>query len=362
MTPGSRYNDPVFSRRRRRNRRRRKNRRKRTARILVGALLVSVLVLVVSGFTGAAVWMNSCNLNSLKPVDVGENSFVYAFDGSLLGSIPAEKNRQPVTLEQMSNWVPKATVAIEDRRFWQHGALDYAGIVRALFANIRAGHVVQGGLDHHAAARAQPLHQEAVADVRPQGDRGMSRDQALRGRSRSTGSCRPTSTRSSTATAPTGSRLRRRRTSRSARRNLTLPEAALLAGLPQAAVGVRSLPPPAGGNRSGGTRCWGRCWRTGAITSTQYADALAATASPPQARPALHDDPRAVLLQLRHRAAAEAVRLEHRPLRWAQGLHDDRSAPAAVRARTRSSARFRTRPTPPPRSSRSIRRTARFAR
>jgi penicillin-binding protein 1A len=145
MTPGSRHNDPVFSRRRRRNRQRRKNRRKRTARILVGALLVTALVLVVSGFTGAAVWMNSCNLNSLKPVGVGENSFVYAFDGSLLGSIPAEKNRQPVTLEQMSDWVPKATIAIEDRRYWQHGALDYAGIVRALFANVQAGHVVQGG-------------------------------------------------------------------------------------------------------------------------------------------------------------------------------------------------------------------------
>src|SRR5436190_14489618 len=45
----------------------------------------------------------------------------------------------------MSAWAPKATVAIEDRRFWQHGALDYPGIARALFANVRAGHVVQGG-------------------------------------------------------------------------------------------------------------------------------------------------------------------------------------------------------------------------
>ena len=45
----------------------------------------------------------------------------------------------------MSPWVPKATIAIEDRRFWAHGALDYPGIVRAFFADIRAGHVVQGG-------------------------------------------------------------------------------------------------------------------------------------------------------------------------------------------------------------------------
>jgi penicillin-binding protein 1A len=89
--------------------------------------------------------MSSCKLSDLTPVNVGANSFVYAADGSLLGSIPAEKNRQPVDLKDMSKWVPRATVAIEDRRFWSHGALDYAGIVRALLANVRAGEVVQGG-------------------------------------------------------------------------------------------------------------------------------------------------------------------------------------------------------------------------
>jgi penicillin-binding protein 1A len=36
-------------------------------------------------------------------------------------------------------------VAIEDRRFWTHGALDWPGIVRAVFADVHAGHVVQGG-------------------------------------------------------------------------------------------------------------------------------------------------------------------------------------------------------------------------
>jgi penicillin-binding protein 1A len=134
-----------MSRLRKRHRARRRSRRQHVSRLIVGGILGTLLVLVVSGFTGAAFWMSSCDLNSLKPVEVGQNSFVYAADGSLLGSIPAEKNRQPVTLEQMSPWVPKATVAIEDRRFWQHGALDYPGIVRAVFANVRAGHVVQGG-------------------------------------------------------------------------------------------------------------------------------------------------------------------------------------------------------------------------
>ena len=137
--------DQLLAAIRRKRRERVRRHRKRVAHFVAGTALVILLVLVVSGFTGAAVWMSSCDLNSLRPVDVGQNSFVYAADGSLLGSIPAEKNRQPVDLIDMSKWVPAATVAIEDRRFWSHGALDYAGIARALFANVRAGHVVQGG-------------------------------------------------------------------------------------------------------------------------------------------------------------------------------------------------------------------------
>jgi penicillin-binding protein 1A len=137
--------DQLLAHIRRKRRERVRKHRRRVAHFVAGTALAIVLILVVSGFTGAAVWMSSCDLNSLRPVDVGQNSFVYAADGSLLGSIPAEKNRQPVDLNDMSKWVSRATVAIEDRRFWQHGALDYPGIARALFANVRAGHVVQGG-------------------------------------------------------------------------------------------------------------------------------------------------------------------------------------------------------------------------
>jgi len=138
--------DPlVVARRRKRRRARSKSRHQRTTRILLGLLVGALLFLVVSGFTGAAVWMSSCKLRDLRAVEVGQNSFIFAANGSLLGSIPAEKNREPVSLAQMSAWLPKATVAIEDRRFWQHGALDYPGIARALVADISAGHVVQGG-------------------------------------------------------------------------------------------------------------------------------------------------------------------------------------------------------------------------
>lgn len=97
--------------------------------------------------TGAGVYAfgTACDLGALRPVTIGENSFLYAADGSLLGAIPAERNRQVVPLNRIGSWVPRATVAIEDRRFFDHGGIDVEGIARALWADLRAGEAVQGG-------------------------------------------------------------------------------------------------------------------------------------------------------------------------------------------------------------------------
>jgi len=124
--------------------------RRRHAAIVASLLVLIVGGIVVAGFGGAAAFEASCSLSELRPVSTGPqggpaNTFVYAANGSLLGSIPAEKNRQPVALSQMSPWMAKATVAIEDRRFYKHGGVDYKGIVRAAVKDLRAGRVVQGG-------------------------------------------------------------------------------------------------------------------------------------------------------------------------------------------------------------------------
>jgi len=132
----------------RRTRRRRgsvKARRKRRAKLLFGAVLIGALALIASGIGGVAAFRSSCNLDTLRPVEIGQNSFVFAADGSLLGSIPAERNRTPVALWRVSPWMRKATVAIEDHRFYEHGGVDYEGIARAAWKDISAGEVVQGG-------------------------------------------------------------------------------------------------------------------------------------------------------------------------------------------------------------------------
>jgi penicillin-binding protein 1A len=134
-------------RRRRRSRRHRdKVQSRRFVIVTVIALfLTTIAVLAAAAFTGAQAFLSSCSLSSLKPVSIGETSFVYAADGSLLGSIPAEQNRQPVALDQMSPLLTKATVAIEDKRFYSHSGVDYEGIVRAAVKNLQEGEIVQGG-------------------------------------------------------------------------------------------------------------------------------------------------------------------------------------------------------------------------
>ena len=53
------------------------------------------------------------------------------------------QHSQPVSLRKMSPWLGKATVAIEDRRFYDHGGVDYEGIVRAAVENYKAQDVVR---------------------------------------------------------------------------------------------------------------------------------------------------------------------------------------------------------------------------
>jgi penicillin-binding protein 1A len=133
-------------------RERRTRRRKRSVVSIIALLLVSLVALTVAtaAVTLPTVLSHFCSLKDLRSLSVGSNSLLYADNGHggrgrLLGVVPSATNRQPLPLAKMSPWLPEATVAIEDARFWQHGALDYQGIVRALYDDLTSGQIVQGG-------------------------------------------------------------------------------------------------------------------------------------------------------------------------------------------------------------------------
>ena len=140
-----------------RARKQRAARRRRRKRGAVVGLAVFAAIAAVAGIGGGAAvfaYGSSCNLDSLREIDIGENTFVYAADGSLLGSIPAEKNRESVEADEMSIWVRKATIAVEDRRFFEHNGVDVEGIARAAVTDIKAGRIVEGARRSRSSSSA----------------------------------------------------------------------------------------------------------------------------------------------------------------------------------------------------------------
>ncbi len=124
---------------------RRPTQRRRRRLLIVLAIAVPLVVLAATAAGGAVYFGSSCDLSALRPVRQANSSLVYGANGGLMGVLPAVENRTAVAQDAISPWMPKATVAIEDRRFYQHGGVDPVGILRAFVADVSAGHIVQGG-------------------------------------------------------------------------------------------------------------------------------------------------------------------------------------------------------------------------
>lgn len=76
---------------------------------------------------------------------LAQTSFLYADDHSLITQFHAEQDRTVVPLRKIPLFARNAVIAIEDRRFYQHQGVDLRAVVRAAYENAQAGGVVQGG-------------------------------------------------------------------------------------------------------------------------------------------------------------------------------------------------------------------------
>lgn len=126
--------------------RRRRQQRPRIIAVLGGALaLTLIFTLLVSGVgiaAGAGIvgnWFDDLpDMDDPTAFSVPQTTKVYSADGVLLANLYLE-NRQIVPLDQISPHLLNAVVAVEDERFYKHKGVDYVGIVRALITKITTG-------------------------------------------------------------------------------------------------------------------------------------------------------------------------------------------------------------------------------
>ncbi len=79
------------------------------------------------------------------PDGQAQSSKVFAADGSVLTTLHAEENRDPVRLDNVSPALRDAVVAIEDSRFFEHEGVDPRGLARALTHDAQSGKLEEGG-------------------------------------------------------------------------------------------------------------------------------------------------------------------------------------------------------------------------
>jgi membrane peptidoglycan carboxypeptidase len=116
--------------------------------VLAGVAGLILGALLVPAFGGAGLMIEDAS-GQVQPVQLDapplpQVSTIQAANGSTIASFYYQ-NRTDVTVDQIAPIMRKAIVAIEDARFYQHGALDLQGTIRALVRNQASSGVVQGG-------------------------------------------------------------------------------------------------------------------------------------------------------------------------------------------------------------------------
>ncbi|GAB4249344.1 MAG: PBP1A family penicillin-binding protein [Thermoleophilia bacterium] len=222
----------------------------------------------------AAVVGDVPRLENQRPVELAETSRIYAADGSLLAYLHGVENRELVGGERIPQQMKDALVAIEDERFYEHEGVDLQGVLRALVVNIQAKGIEEGGstitqqlvsmlyLDPTDQSLEGKINEWALAW---QLEERMSKDEIL-------DLYLNTVYFGSNAY---GIQAASRTYFDKYPQDLDLPEAALLAGLPQAPsrYSPRVNPEAAKARRN---EVLQRMWINGYITLAEYKDAIAA--------------------------------------------------------------------------------------
>ena len=111
------------------------------------AYWTAVVGVVGLGLVGSVVAFYASKLPPMADWTVparAANVRILAADGQLISN-HGDSTGEALKLDQMPPYLPEAVISIEDRRFYWNFGIDPIGLVRAAIVNLRAGHIVEGG-------------------------------------------------------------------------------------------------------------------------------------------------------------------------------------------------------------------------
>ena len=106
--------------------------------IIITLILVFVVAAGVLGGLIFGLWGDDINID-LSELVLDENSIIVDSEGNVLAELSGDENRKIITLEEMSPYLPKAYIAIEDERFQTHHGVDLKRTAVAIFSFVTNG-------------------------------------------------------------------------------------------------------------------------------------------------------------------------------------------------------------------------------
>ena len=123
-------------------------RRRRIRKLRLAALLLILVLLGVASFTFGLITAVASQIPNCDPsrIEHEVDGRIYANDDhAILATLRGAESRILVRHDEIAPIMKQAIVAIEDRRFYEHRGVDLRGIARAVWADITSKGVVQGG-------------------------------------------------------------------------------------------------------------------------------------------------------------------------------------------------------------------------
>jgi len=103
------------------------------------------------------------NITEYEPISSIE---LYDYKDNFVGFLQGEEDRQVVPLSEISPYLKRAVLAIEDKDFYEHSGIDPPAIIRAFFVNLQAGRIIEG---------ASTITQQLVKNLLiPENERGRT--------------------------------------------------------------------------------------------------------------------------------------------------------------------------------------------
>jgi penicillin-binding protein 1A len=127
---------------------------------------IGVVALLLAGCLAAAGCVSARPVELSAPGGSAQSTYLYDARGRLITTLHGAEDRTDVPLGHVSRWLRLALVDVEDARFYQHDGVDLRAVARAALRDLRAGHVVEGG---------STITQQYVKNAYGSGERSLRR-------------------------------------------------------------------------------------------------------------------------------------------------------------------------------------------